>query len=54
MERVRSLGVDYGQGYFFAAPFPSDQLRDYPRQLLDIDAGHPSDSLLRLRPAEAA
>ncbi len=35
LDRVRSLGVDYGQGYHFAAPFPADQLADYPRQLLD-------------------
>ncbi len=35
MKRVRSLGVDYGQGYHFAAPFPSAQLADYPRQLLE-------------------
>jgi diguanylate cyclase (GGDEF)-like protein/PAS domain S-box-containing protein len=54
LERVRSLGVDYGQGYHFAAPFPSDQLGDYPRQLLDVGAGPASDSLLRLAPREAA
>ncbi len=35
MKRVQSLGVDYGQGYHFAAPFPSAQLASYPRQLLD-------------------
>ena len=54
MERVRSLGVDYGQGYHFAAPFPSDQLRDYPRQLLDVEAEPSDNSLLRLRTREAA
>ena len=36
LERVRSLGVDYGQGYHFAAPFPAHQLGDYPRRLLDV------------------
>lgn len=35
MKRVQSLGVDYGQGYHFAAPFPCAQLASYPRQLLD-------------------
>ncbi len=35
MRRVQSLGVDYGQGYHFAAPFPCAQLASYPRQLLD-------------------
>jgi EAL domain-containing protein (putative c-di-GMP-specific phosphodiesterase class I) len=54
MERVRSLGVDYGQGYHFAAPFPSEQLRDYPRQLLDVEAEPSDNSLLRLRTREAA
>jgi diguanylate cyclase (GGDEF)-like protein len=54
MQRVRSLGVDYGQGYHFAAPFPSDQLRDYPRQLLDVEAEPSDNSLLRLRTREAA
>ncbi len=56
MERVRNLGVDYGQGYHFAAPFPADQLAGYPRQLfnveLDIDAS--SARVLALRPREAA
>jgi diguanylate cyclase (GGDEF)-like protein/PAS domain S-box-containing protein len=48
MERVRSLGVDYGQGYHFAAPFPSAQLAGYPRRLLDLhvdDAGRPLFSI---------
>jgi len=36
LERVRGLGVDYGQGYHFAAPFPAAQLHGYPRQLLDV------------------
>jgi EAL domain-containing protein (putative c-di-GMP-specific phosphodiesterase class I) len=39
MERVRSLGVDYGQGYHFAKPFPAAQLADYPRQLSLNGAG---------------
>lgn len=34
MERVRALGVDYGQGYFFAKPFPVAQLASAPRRLL--------------------
>jgi diguanylate cyclase (GGDEF)-like protein/PAS domain S-box-containing protein len=34
MERVRALGVDYGQGYYFAKPFPVSQLATCPRQLL--------------------
>jgi EAL domain-containing protein (putative c-di-GMP-specific phosphodiesterase class I) len=38
LDRVRSLGVDYGQGYHFAAPFPAAQLSGYPRQLLDVEA----------------
>ncbi|HEX3801373.1 MAG TPA: EAL domain-containing protein [Solirubrobacteraceae bacterium] len=34
LERVRSLGVDYGQGYHFSKPFPASELADYPRQVL--------------------
>jgi diguanylate cyclase (GGDEF)-like protein/PAS domain S-box-containing protein len=37
MERVRSLGVDYGQGYHFAAPFPAAQLAGYPRQMFEVE-----------------
>jgi diguanylate cyclase (GGDEF)-like protein/PAS domain S-box-containing protein len=39
MERVRSLGVDYGQGYHFAQPFPAAQLADYPRRVSLDGAG---------------
>jgi len=34
-EQVRTLGVDHGQGYHFAKPFPIEQLQGMPRQLLD-------------------
>jgi diguanylate cyclase (GGDEF)-like protein/PAS domain S-box-containing protein len=54
MERVRSLGVDYGQGYHFAAPFPAEQLHGYPRQLLDADGKPAANPLLSLRSREAA
>jgi diguanylate cyclase (GGDEF)-like protein/PAS domain S-box-containing protein len=54
LERVRSLGVDYGQGYHFAAPFPAQQLHGYPRQLLDVSAERAGSDLLQLRPREAA
>jgi diguanylate cyclase (GGDEF)-like protein/PAS domain S-box-containing protein len=53
LERVRGLGVDYGQGYHFAAPFPSAQLHGYPRQLLDVQ-GSTSNALLPMRSREAA
>jgi diguanylate cyclase (GGDEF)-like protein len=54
MERVRSLGVDYGQGYHFAAPFPAAQLHGYPRQLADFENGLTANALLPLRSREAA
>ena len=54
MERVRSLGVDYGQGYHFAQPFSADQLSDYPRQLLEPDAGISPELLIPLRSRNAA
>jgi len=52
VDRVRSLGVDYGQGYHFAAPFPAQELAGYPRRLLEPDttAGRP----VPIRPREAA
>jgi diguanylate cyclase (GGDEF)-like protein/PAS domain S-box-containing protein len=37
MERVRALGVDYGQGYYFAKPFPVSELANRPRKLLMQD-----------------
>jgi diguanylate cyclase (GGDEF)-like protein/PAS domain S-box-containing protein len=54
LERVRSLGVDYGQGYHFAAPFPAEQLAAYPRRLLDLDGNVQSERLRSIRPREAA
>jgi diguanylate cyclase (GGDEF)-like protein/PAS domain S-box-containing protein len=54
MKRVRSLGVDYGQGYYFAAPFPAEQLSGYPRRLLDVEAEDASEQLLSIRRREAA
>jgi EAL domain-containing protein (putative c-di-GMP-specific phosphodiesterase class I) len=54
LERVRGLGVDYGQGYHFAAPFPAAQLHGYPRQLLDVDIEPRANALLPLRSREAA
>ena len=54
MERVRSLGVDYGQGYHFAAPFPATQLGRCPRRLLDVDLDGFSRPPLAERPREAA
>jgi diguanylate cyclase (GGDEF)-like protein/PAS domain S-box-containing protein len=42
MERVRSLGVDYGQGYHFAEPFPATQLADYQRRVSLDGAGSAS------------
>jgi diguanylate cyclase (GGDEF)-like protein/PAS domain S-box-containing protein len=47
LERVRSLGVDYGQGYHFAAPFPALLLGDYPRQLLDFGGDQSSPARSR-------
>jgi diguanylate cyclase (GGDEF)-like protein/PAS domain S-box-containing protein len=38
MERVRALGVDYGQGYYFAKPFPVSELASAPRKLLEVEA----------------
>jgi diguanylate cyclase (GGDEF)-like protein/PAS domain S-box-containing protein len=37
LERVRKLGVDYGQGFYLAEPFPCAQLGDQPRQLLHFN-----------------
>jgi len=37
MERVRALGVDYGQGYYFAKPYPASELATAPRKLLVQD-----------------
>jgi diguanylate cyclase len=54
LERVRSLGVDYAQGYHFAAPFPADQLADYPRRLLELDVDLTAEPLLRRRSRNAA
>ena len=54
LERVRSLGVDYGQGYHFAAPFPADELGDYPRQLLAPDPDRTPRAPLPARTREAA
>ena len=54
MQRVRSLGVDYGQGYYFAAPFPADQLAAYPRRLLEVDVDISGEQLISLWPREAA
>jgi len=53
LERVRSLGVDYAQGYHFAAPFPADELGDYPRRLLDVGSRAPR-ALLTMGNREAA
>ena len=36
LERARNLGVDYGQGYYFAKPFPISELAAMPRVLLDV------------------
>jgi diguanylate cyclase (GGDEF)-like protein/PAS domain S-box-containing protein len=54
LDRVRSLGVDYGQGYHFAAPFPAEQLADYPRRLLELDVELPVERLPRQRSRNAA
>jgi diguanylate cyclase (GGDEF)-like protein/PAS domain S-box-containing protein len=45
MERVRALGVDYGQGYYFAKPFPVSQLASCPRKLLLDDVTLPAQPL---------
>lgn len=37
LDRVRRLGVDYGQGFYLSEPFPGHLLRDCSRQLLDGD-----------------
>jgi diguanylate cyclase (GGDEF)-like protein/PAS domain S-box-containing protein len=52
VDRVRSLGVDYGQGYHFAAPFPAQELAGYPRQLLEPDIA--AERPVPIRPREAA
>ncbi|HTW11720.1 MAG TPA: EAL domain-containing protein, partial [Solirubrobacteraceae bacterium] len=39
LDRARSLGVDYGQGYFFSKPFPIAELADAPRKYLDLTPG---------------
>jgi diguanylate cyclase (GGDEF)-like protein/PAS domain S-box-containing protein len=53
LERVRSLGVDYGQGYHFAAPFPAGELTGYPRRLLELDVDLSPSALLFLQPPGA-
>ena len=54
LERVRSLGVDYGQGYHFAAPFPAAELAGYPRRRLELDVDLSPKPLLFLPPAAGA
>ncbi len=51
MDRVRRLGVDYGQGYHFAKPFPAGQLADFPRRVFAIDEFTPSRPMLAARPS---
>jgi diguanylate cyclase (GGDEF)-like protein/PAS domain S-box-containing protein len=50
LERVRRLGVDYGQGYHFARPFPACELGGYPRKLFDADAETLRQPMLAARP----
>jgi diguanylate cyclase (GGDEF)-like protein/PAS domain S-box-containing protein len=45
MERVRALGVDYGQGYYFAKPFPVSELANAPRKLLVQDVAVPTQPI---------
>jgi diguanylate cyclase (GGDEF)-like protein len=44
LDRVRSLGVDYGQGYHFAKPYPIEQLQNAPRRLLELDRSQDLES----------
>ena len=45
MERVRALGVDYGQGYYFARPFPVSELASRPRKLLMQNVSVPAQPI---------
>ncbi len=51
MERVRALGVDYGQGFFFSKPFPIAELAAAPRRLLAVSQ-EPSARPLYARSAQ--
>jgi EAL domain-containing protein (putative c-di-GMP-specific phosphodiesterase class I) len=53
MERARALGVDYGQGYFFAKPFPVRHLSGMPRKFLDVRNGLIEVSVTEVMPGQA-